>query len=730
MSGLREQLREQLERFDDDALAAFANRGLLRRAQKDLEKLAPDVIEESPETVVVGMGEHRIRFDGRGPTHAQCSCPASGVCQHVLAAMIALQRLVPDTAAVGTGQGTKEAAEETTAEWQPTAGKPAREAELLQDALAPLHAALLRMTPEEMVRHAGKPGYRWAWQFVHDQEPEAGPAISGSKYIVIRFSHPRVEFRYMGGGLDSMIAGAAIAQIEKYRVAAVLAYQRAHGVELKAPETSVKQRTAALDLGKDYAAPVAGHDLAESRRRLRQSVLQLIEECVELGLSHLSQGIHERFATLAVWAQGAEYFRLALLIRRLADHVELLLERAGGADEHRLLDEMALAYGLAGALNTAASNNAEPAHLLGRSRSQYEQVNTLELLGLGGRAWRSASGYVGLTMLFWSPKDGAFLSCTDARPETQRGFNPVARYHAAGPWGGLGAPAQATGKHVVLIGAQLSAKGRISAAPSTGAMVRPPESAARFAAMLQPCTDWAALAETRAPEQRSLLAEPQPMKDWVVLQPGRYGTAKFDPTRQVLVWPVFDAQDRRMDIELAYGDLTAHAIARMEQLRPEQLPVGTMLVAMLQNGVRQLVAEPLSLVRPHAAGGEGAVDALYFDDAPEEGFATQVRARLQKFASARTDATVAPEPPCILPQALLEVRAWTQRQAERGAALEAAGEAALRIAALIARTNAMGLTMFERVVANGTIPEKLLRMHYLCMQYETFFGGNSEGSGQ
>jgi hypothetical protein len=106
-------------------------------------------------------------------------------------------------------------------------------------------------------------------------------------------------------------------------------------------------------------------------------------ECMELGLSHLSRGIHERFATLAVWAQGAEYHRLALMLRRIAHHVEQLLERAGGADEHRLLDEITIAYGLVASLNYTASQGNSPSHLVGAARSRYEQAGSFELLGLG-----------------------------------------------------------------------------------------------------------------------------------------------------------------------------------------------------------------------------------------------------------------------------------------------------------------------------------------------------------
>ncbi|MFJ3054434.1 SWIM zinc finger family protein [Herbaspirillum sp. NPDC087042] len=732
MSDLLTQLQVQLQRFDDDALAALANRGLLRRAQKDLEKLAPAIAEDSATGLVVSVGEHRIRFDARGPAQAQCSCPASSICQHILAAMIALQRMAPAEPPAPAPQAAgplteddrkddpKEAREEPA-----VANEPAPD-----DALAPLHEALLQIGAAEMTRHGGTRGYRWAVQFVHDLDPNAGPAISGSKYIVIRFAHPRVEFRYMGGALDNLIADVSLSAIEKYQVAAVLAYQRAHGIELPAPASTsmAKAGNAVLNLGKDHALPETAGEQFASRKRLRESVRQLIEECVGLGLSHLSNGIHERFSTLSVWAQGVEYHRLALLIRRLADHVELLLARAGGADEHRLLDELALAYGLASALDRAAARGLEATHLLGRARSRYAQGGAVELLGLGARPWRSASGYVGLSTLFWSSQDGSFFSSSDARPETQRRFNPRERYRTAGPWTGIGAPAQLTGRRVLLTGAQFNEQGRISAGQGSSATLLPQEAAARFAAALSACDDWSSLAASRALIRRSLLLEQQPMKDWIVLRPARYGTARFEATRQTLTWPVFDHQDRQLDIELVYSDMAAHAIARIEQMRPEQLTAGTMLVAMLRNDMGRLSAEPLSLVRPHAVTGEAAVDALYFDEAPEAAVAARVRALQQQVAASGDRKAIAQGMPSIVPRALREVRDWIQRQAERGVSPEGGGEVLARITELNRRTGDAGMSMFGKLASGANVAMNLLRMHYLCMQYEHLLGGG-QGEG-
>jgi len=696
LTSLRAKLVEQLSRFDEDAFAALANRGLLRRAQKDLEKQAAVIVEESAEILTLAFGDQRIRFDARGPTHASCTCPANGVCQHILAAAISLQRLTG--APPASAESTKNDA----------------------DPLAQLQAELLRMAAPELMKHAGKAGYRWAWQYVQDLDPEQGLSIAGEKHLVLAFSQPRIGFRYMGGGLDALIADTDISHIEKYRVAAVLAFQRAHGITASPPEEKTRPRNASLDLGKDHAAAEAPAEAQEdSRNRLREGTRQLLCESIELGLSHLSLGIYERYTTLSVWAQGAEYYRLALLLRRIADHVEMLLDRAGGADEHRLFDEISLTYALVSALDEAASSGAVPQHLAGRARSRYEGTKTLELLGLGASAWRSATGYVGLTMLFWSPDEQAFLSCTDARPETQRGFNPIARYRAAGPWSGLGAPQQATGRRVTLNGAQLNAAGRISAAESTSATVVLTDSPGRFAERLKPQTSWSEILRSRSLVRRSLLAEPQPMKNWVILKPERYGPAQFDPARQTLVWPLFDSDGGRLDLELRFDEFTAPAITRIEAMQPEDLKAGTLVLARLRAGVNGLVGEPLSLVRPNASAAENAVDALYFDEPRERGLTAKLFDKLRRSHRPIEPAATQVASMPVIDGVLREFRQWLQHQSERGIADDQTKQVRMESSEWIDRLAGSGFFGFQRMLSeelrNGSM---LLQLNYMWMQYE------------
>lgn len=721
MSGMLEALVEQLARFDDEAFVALANRGLLRRAQKDLGKTGATVVEEADDALVVALGEHRIRFDRRGPAFAQCSCPATGVCQHILVAALSLQRKdaaasdssVPSTDDVGTA--TPHAASASPA--------------VVPDATPALHAMLAGIPTAVLIKHAGKAGYRWACQFVQDLDLERNLSVSGDRYIVIGFAHPRMTFRYLGGGIETLIADIQVSAIEKYQVAAVLAYRRASQLAIEPPEAPGKPRSASLDLGKDHELATDSADtLNGSRQRLLASVNALLTESVTLGLSHLSDGIRERFATTATWAQGAEYHRLALLLRRIADHIEMLLERAGAADEHRLLDELALAYGLVAALSQAASGGRTPVHLVGRARTKYQGTGTLQLFGLGATAWRSGSGYVGLTMMFWSTEDRSFMSCTDARPEVQRGFNPVARYTAAGPWNGLGAPSMTTGRQLTLNNAELNAQGRLSSTESTSATVQQVLNRKTLVEALKPCSDWSMLDEFQSARRTSLLAEPDPMSDWAVLAPARWGTPEFDAARQTLVVQIFDGADRPLTLALAYSDYTRQAISHLERFGEEPPDEGTLIIGRLRPGADGQTCEPLSLIVPDVSRRENPVVALHFDPLPSAATQAGWLSRLLKRSSS-TEHSLTLEAPVrqmpVLPPELRAIRHELQRCAERGVNDDSATKTHAALSDLRAKGARAGLSIFSGPLRTGeSVSALVLEHHYLCLQAERLLAGS------
>ncbi|MCL2422580.1 MAG: hypothetical protein FWD11_01590, partial [Micrococcales bacterium] len=401
-----------LARYDDDTWVAVANRGLLRRARKDLDGVGPAVWHD--ETVQVTVGDWLVTMDTRGPAHARCTCPAAGVCQHVVGAGLWLAAHVSDVPEHDLG------------------------------------AELGELDDETLAAHAGKAGWRWATTRLAELDADE-VQVSLGQVVVVELEHPRVLLRYAGGGLSGLVADVTITQLARVQVLAVLALRRALGGEVPAPPQVV----------------ITPGELNPLQDKVRLAARGLFVDTVALGAAHLSAGVAERYESVATSAQGAKYFRLARLLRRMADRVEQIRVRDAGADVGALLEEAALGLGLVDALG---GPEPVPERLVGSDRNSYDEVRELDLVGLGGRPWASHTGYHGLEVLFWWPAKQRFCSWNEARPDTVRGFDPRSRWTAPGPWSGLRAPCQSAGARVRLRSVQI-AGGRLSSRSSTQALV-------------------------------------------------------------------------------------------------------------------------------------------------------------------------------------------------------------------------------------------------------------------
>lgn len=686
---LRTDLAALLARWDDDAWTALANRGLLRRARKDLESLPVALGIETDDQVEVRVGERVVRFGPAGPAEATCSCTSTVTCQHVITAGLWL-------AATHAGSGAPES--------DATSGAPAADQSASTSTVDDLHEELMALDPSALTSHAGLPGYRWAHQLLDDADTP--PTIRRDTYLAVAFDQPALTVRYLGGGLEALVLDQQVPNVERYRVAAVLAYQRAHG--LTHPPPPVPRRSGAPETETALSR-------VESRTRLRATVAALLRDTVAVGVSHLSPAIHDRMVTSATWAQGVEYHRLALHLRRLADQIDLLLARSALADDVRLLDDLAAGHALVAALESAASAGPEPTALVGRARTTYDTVRSLDLVGLGGRPWRTGSGYHGLTCVFWCASRGRMVTWTDTRPEALVGFEPRARWQQPAPWTGLATPATSAGRRVLLTHAQLSADGRLSGVESTSAAVTALDSD-DVITLLPVVESWAGL----APAQPRSLSDPaDPAAAWTVLRPAGSLPAQWDPARQTLSWALLDHDHQAVVLELPWSRLHAHAIGRLEAIG-ERLPDGALVVARVQRLRGELVGEPLSVVHPGRS--INPVDSLHFDDGPEPVRSSLVARLLQ---TGTPDQVVPAEPAdarAPMPVRLTELRSLVEREAQRGCAGSVPGSVQGRLAQAHRALRRDGYSLFAEHPDDVPPAECLLRSLYLVHQVEHALG--------
>lgn len=582
--------------FDDAAWEALANKGLLRRARKDLESGALPVCVEGEEkgSVRLTVGPCTVLVPEAGPAKATCTCPAAGTCQHILAAGLFLQRLE-------TGE------------------PPAND-----DVPAPTDSAdpWLALDLETIRRWAGAAEFRAAVALALAESDALTLDTNAAGLLVVRFPGPGAECRLSPGvGLDGIIvSGGNAKHTRRLTVAAVLALRRARGLELPADVI------AAIAAEGENGALQAAADAPRSRAEVLASVRALLQESVAVGLVHLGVSTGDRLITLSISALGVNLPRLALALKNLADEVRLLTARAARADTGRFLWSMARTHALAEALAGPAGQRAD---LVGAHRSQYDEIDALELTGVCAYPWRTASGYQGLTVLFWDARRQEWASWTDARPEGQPGgFDPRARYGAEVAWEGGLTPYQLSRSRVRLRRARRNRAGRLSSSARCAVTVLGPTAGGEVAFGARLFTSWETLRVYAADSLSVGLRETVGAREVVVVQPAGWRDRKFDPVEQVFRWWVEDDTGETLALQLPFDAWTRQAIGTLENLAlPAAGSPPWQVVARVVRQGRELSLYPLTLLRYQAPAAATGTLHLHLDAVGSPSPVAAVRSR-------------------------------------------------------------------------------------------------------
>jgi len=248
------RLRSALSAFDDDALAALSNKGLVRRARKDLETTRPRILESAEEaprlSVEVGDAVAELTIP---PGQSRCGCPASGICRHILAALIFVKETAYESQADVDGASAER-----------TATAPS---------LTASDTEVLALDDEAIVRWAGKALVSRAKKALAVGLPVE---FEEGEQVAARLPTRNVTCRWMPGcGPEGMVCSCHAPVVCEHRVAAVLAFQAARGARV-------------LDDSSTVSLPAAA-GTPRSRDEVLASVGAVVSEMVVLGLSRLDR---------------------------------------------------------------------------------------------------------------------------------------------------------------------------------------------------------------------------------------------------------------------------------------------------------------------------------------------------------------------------------------------------------------------------------------------------------
>ncbi len=513
-----EELRELLGQLDDDYLIGLGNKGILKRAYKDLEQESP-VADWQQDQVQVKLKEETCAI--RVPLgESSCTCPSRSMCRHIVTAILWLKGQ--------QGQQAPEESGEPSEESQEVSGEPPED--------SPKFAEFLELPLERLVKACGVSHFR---KLLAHVRAEQLPPVEVSSIVTVELPWEQAAVKLLEP-LDYSTCSCHSRELCTHKAQALLIWRLREGA-CTLQDLEGGQEEKELDL--------------DQMRSTCQSVRESVKMQLCTGLSRQSPEISESMERLAVISHRAGLADMERSLRETAAEYAQYFDRQASFREEELLGRLLELYRLAGDIQ-GEEDSRLVRELAGSFKDTYELEGRLRLVGMGSRSFKSMAGYEGEIYYFLDTRNGRFLTWTDARPTFYEGSGrkpPRALENSQAPWGLNCSREQLLGMEIELADAKLASGGRLSSSQETKGELLGAKDICAEEVSRRIVWDYRRLLEGGVEKQALLGAV-------------RWGEASFDKVQQRFFWELFDIEGRRLYVSLRYTKEEKLTIRLLERL--------------------------------------------------------------------------------------------------------------------------------------------------------------------
>ncbi len=508
------EVRAFVGQVDDEYLIGLSNKGIVKRAYKDLEQEEP-VETSKGEEIQVALREETCLI--RLPLgESSCSCPSRSMCRHVMTAILWLRKR----------QGEE---------------KPEPESESEE---GQLFTELLEIPVEKLKKACGLRRYR---QFLEHIRVGELPQVEESSIVTVWLPWEQAVVKLLEP-LEYSTCTCHSRELCPHKAQALLAFQ-------------VQKEKVSLSKLQGLLETESSLD-----RELIEEALKAVEEALEhqmnTGMCRQSPETPESLERLALMCHRAGLASLENGLREAAGQYRQYFQRSAAFRDEELCARMLSLYERCRRLLRAETQEEQSA-LAGRFRDTYELVGNLSLMGLGARSFSSRTGYAGEIYYFLETEKRVFYTWTDARPVFYEGVGKRARRaveNSGAPWGLGCTREQMMGTEFKLKGARAAAGGRLSVSQETKGEIVGKKSLEAEAVQEMIVWDYERLLENYFRQEGA--------ERLALVGAERWGESSFDQVQQRFSWSLFDREGRALFLSLRYTReerLVIQLLERLEQ---------------------------------------------------------------------------------------------------------------------------------------------------------------------
>ncbi|MCH7308680.1 hypothetical protein MMO38_11130 [Acinetobacter sp. NIPH 1852] len=561
--------QQQYLAYDQDSLATYANAGLVRRALKDIEAEKVVLRTEQADQVSIESDGQQVYLSATGLVNAVCSCPATGACKHIVAAVLWFQIHCQ----------SKDESNDQAQENQISTPKDQPKNNVTEQIKINPLDEILALDLDHIAKKIGRVQAQKAIKYARLWQQEQQTELFEDDYrLKIHIASINEDISYIAGtGFAGMLSNLEKDQ-PAYHLAALSEVQRLQGKSWAALQLSEAENPAIL---------------SESERQFVVELQDDLNQLLEFGLSHVNDSTARQLHLLNMSARSEALPRLAAMLRQLSGQVSRLLQRDEHSSEQDTL--LYLAQMRAYLYQLQQAQGEQLLSLRGKIRQQYqvdEQQPDLELLPLGARWWRTQGGARGLTLYFSELENAKTFEVTVARAENNDpNFNRYNAWSQHSIW--MLTAQQLMQKTVRLQQPRFGEDGRLSASGQSRALPLNSLSKIEDFGLYQQMgfNHWQTVQQHWQQQMQTV----EGIDHTILLNISRYDAPQVDEIEQCLWWNVYDQQGSVIHLRLDWKMQELDKIRQLERVCGQMIQVSSIFAHARIQG-HQLVLSPISLL--------------------------------------------------------------------------------------------------------------------------------------
>lgn len=391
-----DKLKNAVTAADDDYLTGLSNKGILKRAYKDLEssEISAAYMDGSA-YITIGKEKCVISVP---IAESQCTCPSRTVCRHIITSVLWLkQNLKAD-------ENNEENKEETTEKTNPKNNEETKTQKSLDEILSSVSLKTIQKSMKK----------RYYNSFIEKAKLGFFPRLEEMSVVTAEFPEDGTIVKLLSP-LEYSACTCHSKDFCRHKAAAVLAWQIKHKIIDISELKTESETTSKIDV-EDI------HDTAKY-------TLRFLYDLLSDGLVRASENIAEQAESTAVLCHNSRLADSERTMREIGSRLSAYIDHSPEFNADMLFSLIIENISrLKKIINENDSQNLEM--MIGEFKSKYSVSDTIEILPIAQRYFSSASGYEGNIYYFLNKSENTenrFLSYSNIRPtfyEARRGYNP------------------------------------------------------------------------------------------------------------------------------------------------------------------------------------------------------------------------------------------------------------------------------------------------------------------